>query len=150
MSLIYDSINKLNSMSGTKLLKYMTDNYSLDEEKLDYLVSNFTSTLINADEDLYEKLFINNFDGDIIDKLHFKYYQIPLIGKCHIKKIDAYAMINSMIYIDGMEELYNLLSGSIMLSPEEFIFCYSVAIQSGSINDCIKKVKERYKVEKSN
>ena len=121
MSLIYDSINKLNSMSGTKLLKYMTDNYSLDEEKLDYLVSNFTSTLINADEDLYEKLFINNFDGDIIDKLHFKYYQIPLIGKCHIKKIDAYAMINSMIYIDGMEELYNLLSGSIMLSPEEFI-----------------------------
>lgn len=150
MSLIYDSINKLNSMSGSKLLKYMNDSYSLDEEKLDYLVSNFNSIIVNANEDLYEKLFINSFDDSIIDKLHFKYYQIPQVGKCHIKKIDAYAMINSMLYIDGMEELYNMLNESITLSSDEFVFCYSVAMQSGVMNDCIKKAKERYKVEKNN
>lgn len=150
MSLIYDTINKLNAMSGPKLLKFMKDNYDLAEEKLDYFLQNFSNTLLNSNEDLYEKLFIASFNDDIIDKLHFKYYQISQMGKCHIKKIDAYAMINSMIYIDGMQELFDLINESITMSCDEFVFCYSVAMQSGTFNDYIKKAKERYKVEKSN
>lgn len=147
---IYNSINKLNSMSGPKLLKFMDETYSLGEEKLEYLIQNFSNALINANEDLYDKLFIGSLDDVVIDKIHFKYYQISKNSKMHIKKNDAYAMINSMLYIDAMEELFQLMNNSISISHDEFVFCYTVAMQSGILNDYIKKTKERYKVEKNN
>jgi hypothetical protein len=137
-------------MSGPKLLKYMDETYSLNEERLEYFIQNFSSALLNANEDLYEKLFIGYFDTHIVDLIHFKYYQIPKISKLHIKKNDSYSMINSIIYMDGMQDLYDLISESIDISYDEFVFCYSISLQSGSMSDYIKKVKERYQIEKSN
>ena len=150
MDLIYNAINKLNSMPSSKLMKYMDENHQFNEERLEYLLSNILAALSNSETDLFEKLFITLLDNKLINKLHDKYYNISIMNKCHSKSIDVNSMLNAMIYMDGMGELYDRVNNSIFINAEEFVFCYSVAMSSGSLTEYFKQVKEKYKIEKSN
>jgi CRISPR/Cas system endoribonuclease Cas6 (RAMP superfamily) len=146
MSIIFDSINRLQRLSFDKLQALMKDTYDLSGDRINYITSNIDVAISSLDY-LHEKIFIAGLDNKELSTLHKKYFKVNPINMCHNKKYDTETMLTNLIYIDGMEELYNYLNNSISIYPDEFIFCFTVAAQTGIFDKAVKNITKKLKEE---
>lgn len=142
MSRIQNALFMLNSMSGSKLIEYMSSNFGLEEDRTMYLITNLVSLLDNSKIEDYERLFVQAYKQDKLDKLYKKYFNIDPINKLHMRKQDTESFLNSELFLDNMEELYDKLSDGVSIEPEEFVFCYSILVTSALSEPFLKKVLE--------
>ena len=50
--------------------------------------------------------------------------------------------MDTILYYEGLKDLYNRLSDSIQVALEEIVFCFVISVQSGYFESFISDVKK--------
>lgn len=143
MSIILESINRINALSSKSINKLVTETFNLNEERMNYVLGNI-NIILNSSTYIGEKILIAALDDKHIEILFKKYFDCGPINMCHIRSEDTKNTIMNIIYTDGLEDLYNVLQNSISIVSDEFVLAISIALQSGYFTDRVKEVKRKF------
>jgi hypothetical protein len=99
----------------------------------------------NYDKDICERVFVYSLDKPSRNILHRKYFGVEQVNKCNGRSIDTNSTLNSLLYYDGIEELYNRMRQSISVSLEEVVYILSLSMQTGYMDKYSDKIRFEYK-----
>lgn len=137
-----DLVIKMSRLSPKELANKI-ESLGLDEKKLMYLFTHMNNHMLKNDID--EKIFCSAFSDELLDKMYEKHFKASKLSRCHSLSYDTDNFLKSMLYTDGMEELYKSLSNSIAITQEELLLTFIIGGQSGVFKENIKAILNKYK-----